>query len=287
MIKKTFILTALLPLAFCNESHAQTMDNPDWTLVWHDEFDTDGRPDPGKWQYENGFVRNREDQWYQADNAWCKNGLLIIEGRKESRPNPWYVEGSAEWQSNRKTFDYTSASLNTRGKFSFLFGRLEVRAKIPVGNGMWPAIWAKGAEMEWPSCGEIDIMECYPFNGEQSILANAAWGNDERYTAVWNTTHTPLSHFTTKDAHWSEQFHVWRMDWDKDFIKIYLDDELLNAVPLSRTVNGTIGNHRNPFHQPQFLLLNLAMGGMSGGTIVDDALPLRYEIDYVRVYQHR
>lgn len=283
MIGKILSVATLLAASFMGVS-AQTLNNDEWKLVWHDEFDTDGQPDQSKWSYENGFVRNNEMQWYQANNAYCRDGLLIIEGRKEQHPNPWYVEGSTDWRNSRKTYDYTSASLITRGKFSFLYGRLEVRAKMPVGHGAWPAIWAKGIEMDWPSCGEIDIMECYPYQGEQRVLANAAWGTDERNVAKWSTTLTPLSHFTSKDACWADQYHVWRMDWDEDFIKIYLDDELLNSVSLDQTVNGKLGQGRNPFHQPQFLLLNLAMGA-TGGKIADELLPMRYEIDYVRVYQ--
>ena len=117
------------------------------------------------------------------------------------------------------------------------------------------------------------------------ILANVAWGDDQRYHAVWNSKRIPYSHFTQRTPDWDQRFHVWRMDWDESAIRLYLDDELLNEVPLSTTVNGRIGNHANPFHRPQYILLNLALGGDNGGTIDDAAFPMRYEIDYVRVYQ--
>ena len=195
----------------------------DWKLVWSDEFNKDGRPDSTMWNYEQGFVRNHEDQWYQPQNAYQQNGLLIIEGRREQRPNPTYREHARYWGQQRKTIDYTSACITTQGKYSFLYGRLEVRARIPVAGGSWPAIWTLGSGMEWPSCGEIDIMEFYRING--------------------------------------------------------------NEVPLASTVNGSIGRHQNPFNSPQYLLLNLALGGDNGGTIDDAAFPMRYEIDYVRVYQ--
>ena len=139
--------------------------------------------------------------------------------------------------------------------------------------------------MEWPSCGEIDIMEFYRINGVPHILANVAWGNDQHYQAVWNSKKTNFTHFIEKDPNWAHHFHTWRMDWDETAIRLYLDDELLNEVPLASTVNGSIGRHQNPFNRPQYLLLNLALGGDNGGTIDDAAFPMRYEIDYVRVYQ--
>jgi hypothetical protein len=154
-----------------------------------------------------------------------------------------------------------------------------------VSGGAWPAIWALGSGMEWPSCGEIDIMEYYRIKGEPHILANAAWGTDWQWNARWNSKAIPFTHFTDKDLAWADKFHIWRMDWDETAIKIYLDDELLNEILLSETVNGTIGKGTNPFRMPQYLLLNLALGGINGGEIDDKGIPMRYEIDYVRVYQ--
>lgn len=257
----------------------------EWKLVWSDEFERVGRPDSTVWNYERGFVRNHEAQWYQSENAFQQDGLLVIEARREQRPNPTFREGSRQWGQQRRTIDYTSACLTTQGKYSFLYGRLEVCARIPTGGGSWPAIWTLGSGMEWPSCGEIDVMEYYRINGVPHILANVAWGDDQRYHAVWNSKRIPYRHFTQRTPDWDQRFHVWRMDWDESAIRLYLDDELLNEVPLSTTVNGRIGNHANPFHRPQYILLNLALGGDNGGTIDDTAFPMRYEIDYVRVYQ--
>lgn len=137
---------------------------------------------------------------------------------------------------------------------------------------------ARGAGMETG-------VEYYRINGVPHILANVAWGNDQRYRAVWNSKRIPYAHFTQRDPDWALRFHVWRMDWDETAIRLYLDDELLNEVSLSSTVNGSIGRYLNPFNRPQFILLNLALGGDNGGTIDDTAFPMRYEIDYVRVYQ--
>ena len=272
---------SLLALAFA----ALSAPAQQWRLVWSDEFNTDGRPDEATWNYEHGFVRNHEDQWYQPENAWQQDGLLIIEARREQRPNPDYRPQSRQWARQRPTIDYTSACLTTAGKRTFLYGRLEVSARIPTGGGAWPAIWTLGSGQPWPSCGEIDLMEYYPVNGEPHILANVAWGNDRPFDAVWNSRKVPFSHFSDRDPSWAQRFHVWRMDWDEQSIRLYLDDELLNEVPLSATVNGTIGHHSNPFNQPQYILLNLALGGDNGGPIDNDALPMRYEIDYVRIYE--
>ena len=259
-----------------------------YRLVWSDEFNGTGKPNPEVWNFEEGFVRNHEDQWYQQDNAYQQNGLLVIECRKEDtpRPNPWYEEGSRQWNKSRKEIRYTSACITTQGKYSFTFGRMEVRARIPVCYGAWPAIWTLGNKYEWPSCGEIDLMEFYRSNGKACIMANAAWGNDKHWDAIWNAKKTPYDHFLEKDPFWASRFHTWRMDWDKDYIRLYLDDELLNEIDLSLTTNGVIGRHENPFHASQYILLNLALGGDNGGWIDDAAFPMRYEIDYVRVWQN-
>lgn len=256
-----------------------------WELVWSEEFSADGEPDTNVWNYERGFVRNHENQWYQKANAWCKDGCLVIEARSEDWPNPMYEPSSPDWRRKRERIACTSASLNTMGKKEFLYGRFEIRAKIPTGPGAWPAIWLLGSGMEWPSCGEIDIMEYYRIGGVPHILANACWGNDRHYDAVWNSKRIPYSHFTEKDPEWADKFHIWRMDWDETAIKIYLDDELLNSIPLSETINGSIGNGTNPFNRPQYLLLNLAMGGDNGGDFSATDLPQQYLIDYVKVYR--
>ena len=279
-IKK--IVNLMMGLSFSLCAFAQD----DWQLVWSDEFNADGPLNSSVWNFEQGYARNEEAQWYQSDNAVCKNGLLIIEARKEqNRKNPLYVSGSNDWRKKREFIDYTSSSVTTAGKKEFLYGRFEIKARIPVAKGAWPAIWTLGSNMEWPSCGEIDIMEYYQIKGTPHILANAAWGTDRQWHAKWDSQATPYSHFTDKDPDWASKFHIWRMDWDEEAIKLYLDDELLNEIPLSSTRNGSIGKGTNPFTKPQYLLLNLAIGGINGGPIDEAALPMKYEIDYVRVYQ--
>ena len=259
----------------------------EYTLVWSDEFDEDGKPNPAYWSFEKGFVRNHELQWYQDDNAYCKDGMLIIEGRREKKPNPLYVKVSnTDWRRSRPFIEYTSSSLKTAGKKEFLYGRFEIRARIPLESVSWPAIWTLGTTMKWPSCGEIDIMEYYRINNEPHLLANVAWGTDERYKAEWRTRAVPFRHFLEKNSNWGKEFHVWRMDWEENSIKLYLDDELLNEVSLNETVNGAWGNYTHPFKQSHYLLLNLALGA-NGGEPDVSAFPMKYEIDYVRVYQKK
>lgn len=280
LYKKCNAFSFIMLFLFILPSSAQ-----EWKLVWSDEFNNTGAPDSSYWNFEQGFVRNEEYQWYQDNNAYCRDGVLVIEGRKEKILNKGYVSGSSNWREARKYAEYTSSSIKTVGKKEFLYGRFEIRAKIPVAGGAWPAIWTLGRDMEWPSCGEIDVMEYYRIQGVPHILANAAWGTENRYQAKWNSKKIPFEHFTKRDPEWASKFHVWRMDWDEEAIKLYLDDELLNEIPLSETFNGSLGNYKNPFKQPHYLLLNLAIGGANGGIPDDSAFPLKYEIDYVRVYQ--
>jgi beta-glucanase (GH16 family) len=254
---------------------------PGMKLVWADEFNTIGKPNPKYWNYEKGFIRNEELQWYQADNAFCANGVLIIEGRREEILNPNYKAKSKSWKTNREFAHYTSASLNTRGLKQWLYGRFEIRARIDTSCGSWPAIWTLGTKNQWPSNGEIDLMEFYRVNGIPTILANAAWGTNQQYVAKWHTERIPYSKFAVNDPNWVKKFHIWRMDWTPKSIQLYLDDVLLNNTPISETINP---DGSNPFTKPQYLLLNLAIGG-NGGDPIKTKFPIRYEIDYARIYQ--
>lgn len=260
-------------------------------LVWADEFNVDGKPNPDFWNYEQGFVRNRERQWYQPENAYCKDGVLVLEARIERKPNPNYEKGSKDWTKEREFIDYTSSSITTSGKKEFKYGRLEVRARIPVGKSAWPAIWTLGSKSgenvyPWPSCGEVDVMEFYRIDGVPTILANAAWGSKgENVKSVWDNAKIPFGEFLKKDPDWASNFHVWRMDWDENFIRIYLDGNLLNEVDLSKTVNGEKGGKINPFRRPHYFLLNLALRPEGADKLDKNAFPMKYEIDYIRFYQ--
>lgn len=265
-------------ILFASNLQAQKKENKKYKLVWSEEFTKDGAVDEDIWNYEIGFKRNKEDQWYQKENAYCKDGLLIIELKKEEKPNPNYKMGSKDWADSRPTIQYTSSSLNTAGKKQWTYGRFEMRAKIPVGSGLWPAFWTLGVDKEWPSNGEIDIMEYYKGN----ILANIANGTTTRWNAEWHNGVKSVASLGGKN--WADKFHVWRMDWDEHEIALYMDDLLLNKVSLDRLVNKD-GTNFNPFKQPHYILVNLALGGINGGTIDEALIPAKYEIDYLRVYQ--
>lgn len=255
-------------------------------LVWADEFDHDGLLDAAWWGYEEGLVRNHEWQYYTPNNAYCHGGVLVLEAVNDTVPNPRYVGPQAPWPGNVEFAPCTSASVNTRGRYEFLYGRLEVRARISDAAGTWPAIWTLGRGLPWPSCGEIDVMECYPLDGVRGLLANEAHGSDKPHDAVWNSTHYPLSQFIAKDPLWLQRFHVWTMDWTPEKIVLAVDGQVLNTADLSKTINGKdAGEGVNPFHRPQYILLDLAIAGQRGGDPDWTLYPQRYEIDYVRVYQ--
>jgi beta-glucanase (GH16 family) len=129
-------------------------------LVWNDEFNNQGKPDSSNWIYENGFVRNQELQWYQPDNAYCANGLLTIEGRKEKVKNPNFITGSTNWETSREYADYSSASIQTRGLCHWLFGRFEIRARIDTACSVWPVIWTLGISKDWSSIGTFLVIYC-------------------------------------------------------------------------------------------------------------------------------
>jgi beta-glucanase (GH16 family) len=264
----------LLQLTLCLSYVLYAQQQPGYKLVWSDEFNKDGAPDPRNWSFEQGLVRNHEAQWYQSENARCKNGILVIEARREKKTNPDYVEGSNDWRKNRKEIGYTSACMITQGKQQWLYGRWEMRGRIDVSPGMWPAWWALGVSGTWPANGEIDMMEYY----RDSLLANVATAATTPYKAHWFTKKKPVN------AEWSSRFHIWRMDWDSTGIALYVDDQLLNKTPMDSLLNRD-GSNSYPFRQPQYMLLNLAIGGDNGGNPDNTSFPRRLEVDYVRVYQ--
>lgn len=280
MNTKAFLLWAVLSATCGLDAYAQNVTDTTggYRLVWADEFNTKGAPDTTNWHFEQGFVRNHEEQWYQTKNAFCKNGLLIIEAQKVHLPNPNYIAGSTNWKTNREFIEYTAASMNTRGLLSWQYGRMVMRARIDIQMGVWPAFWTLGVDKPWPSNGEIDIMEFY----RGMLLANIATGTAAPYKAKWFSKTIPVKDLGGKK--WARKFHIWRMDWDETAISLYMDDVLLNQVELKDLVNQD-GSGFNPFKQPHYMLLNLALGGDNGGDLTNTRFPNRFEVDYVRVYQ--
>ena len=233
-------------------------------LVWSDEFDYTGLPDPQKWDYEKGRVRNREAQYYTVErlkNARVENGKLIITACREE------FEGA----------NYTSASINTRGKYDFTGGRIEVKAKLPQGKGTWPAIWTLGSnirEAGWPACGEIDIMEFVGF--EPDIVYANVHTNDYNHTKKNGRGGKIITERPYED------FHIYAVEWYEDRLDFYFDDQKYFSCPKKGE-----GIGEWPFVNPQYLLINLAIGGAWGGQqgIDDSIFPVEYQVDYVRIYK--
>lgn len=227
------------------------------TLVWSDEFDTPGAPNPSKWGYDLGAGGwgNNELQYYtnRLDNSSVGGGTLKITAKAES------FSGS----------NYTSARLLSKDKFSFKYGKVEARAKLPAGVGTWPAIWMLGSNIgtvSWPACGEIDIME----------------HRGSELNKIFGTLHYPgrsggnADGTTTVISNASTEFHIYTMEWNAGTIKIAVDNNVFFTY---------VNSAASPFNQNFFLILNVAMGGNFGGAVDPAFSNAALEIDYIRVYQ--
>jgi beta-glucanase (GH16 family) len=231
-------------------------------LKWSDEFETAGSPCNENWLYDlgngDGGWGNNESQYYTRENATIEDNILKIKVKKETY----------------RGYSYTSARIKTQNKFSFTYGRVEVRAKLPSGGGTWPAIWMLGDNITtvgWPSCGEIDIME---HTGNNQGITSSAIHNASGYG------NTPYVHHLDRVNDVSTSFHTYGIDWTKDKIDFTVDGVV------HYTYNPTNKTDSNwPFNKPQFIILNVAMGGSLGGAIDTAFEESTMEIDYVRVYQ--
>lgn len=239
-----------------------------WKLVWDDEFDHPGLPDPSRWSFDVGGDGwgNRELQFYTSarrENARVENGHLIIEARHE----PW--QGSA----------YTSARLVSKNKGDWHSGRFEIRARLPGGRGTWPAIWMLPTvwdlgDGEWPDNGEIDIMEHVGY--ELGLIHASTHSRLNQWRKNTQRTATLM----VPDA--TTAFHTYAMEWESDEIRIYIDERLYFT---SRKNGGDWTSW--PFFRNFYLVLNVAVGGDWGGVkgIDASAFPQRMEVDYVRVFE--
>jgi beta-glucanase (GH16 family) len=251
--------------------YTQKMDGKEWTLVWSDEFEGSGLPDTTKWSYNfgNWGWGNNEPQYYTSsriENARLENGTLIIEARKNDDGNEW-----------------TSARLTTQGKESFLYGRIEFRAKVPVTRGTWSAGWLLGDEyrdeLSWPYCGEIDVLECVGFEIDDST------GNGKNHA----TCHTRSYYFKQGNQIGSEiavsamntTFHTYAIEWYPDVIYGFLDGEKYYTYDMNKD------ELEWPFDKAQNIIVNLAIGGGWGGAKgIDESVEShQYILDYVRVYE--
>lgn len=285
-MNKTIVLVASVFYLSCigstKDSKKEPLSDNKWEMIWSEEFNYQGLPDSTKWKNEKGFVRGHELQWYKENslkNCRVEDGNLILEINKEKVENPNYEEGHESWKKNRPFAEYTSASVKTKGLFDFTYGRVEVRAKLPTGRGVWPAIWMLGSnisEVGWPDCGEIDILENVGYD------PNKAHANI--HTKAYNhVIRTNKGDSIEIDAPY-ENYHVFAINWHKDSIEFFVDDQKYFVFH-----NEHKGWETWPFDKPQYLIINLALGGGWAGRygIDDSVFPQKYFIDYVRVYQKR
>lgn len=241
-----------------------------YRLVWQDEFDYEGAPDPAKWEYNLGNHQwaNNELQAYtnSPKNVYVMDGKLHIKAIKEK-------DGERE---------YTSTRLVSHGKRSWQYGYFEFRVKLPKGNGSWPAVWmlsdaiVKGTP--WPRCGEIDIIE--HAGRKQDVLFVSL--HSEKH----NHTKKKEEHYTTFYEHKgvSEEFHIYAMEWTPEYIEFYVDGKSIARYNKSDDKEDQT-ELSWPFDQPFYLILNIAVGGNMGGEVDEESLPYHMEVDYVRVYQ--
>ena len=246
-----------------------SLPNRDFQLVWQDEFDgpAGSSPDVSKWRFDigtgdNGWG-NRELQYYtdRPENISLDGaGNLVITARAES------FQGQP----------FTSARINTQGLFEQAYGRFEVRAKTPFGPGMWPAIWMLGNDIDvvdWPQCGEIDIMELR--GQEPSLIHGSVHGPG--YSAGNSVTET----FTLEAGRFDTDFHVFAIEWGEDFIEYYVDNRLYQRITPESVPGEWVYDH------PFFMILNVAVGGSFVGFPSPDGtrFPQTMVVDYVRVYK--
>jgi len=243
-----------------------------YRLVWSDEFSRAGRPDARRWAYDTQYNRrgwhNQELQYYSArrrGNARVEAGRLIVEARAER------LEGLSDYGGQ----GYSSARLVTRGMARWTYGFFEVRAKLPCVRGTWPAIWmlADGSGARWPDGGEIDLMEQVGHEpGRIHQTVHTAAFNHVSGTQRSAQTHVP-------DA--CGAFHLYQLDWTRERIVMGIDGRA------TFTFGHSDDPRAWPFDGPQYLILDVAVGGTWGGAqgVDDAALPARMEVDYVRVWQ--
>lgn len=243
-----------------------------WTLTWSDEFNgpNDSAPDPAKWTFVtggNGFG-NKELEYYTSrpENAEIEDGNLVITARKEEYTGP---DGVAR--------NYTSARMQTMGKFDQAYGRFEARIKIPYGQGIWPAFWLLGADMptaHWPGAGEIDIME--NIGREPGTVHGTIHGPG------YSGAHGIGAPYALPSGRFADDYHVYAIEWQPNEIRFYVDAHLYETRTPADLPEGTKWVYDHPF----YILLNCAVGGNWPGNPDDSStFPQKMLVDYVRVYK--
>ena len=268
LLSLLLLCSLILPSAAESAVPEYDPDSLNYELVWSDEFDTDGLPDPARWGYNTGGNGwgNGEQQYYMAQgNATVENGILTIELREEKKDNSTY---------------YSSARMLTKNLGDWLYCKIEARAKLPSGRGTWPAIWMLPTDRvygDWPNSGEIDIMEHVGFDPDVVVQSLHTKKNNGG-SCITLSTPVPGAR---------EDFHVYGMEWLPDRIIFSIDGEQTLTYEKPEPAEGEKAFNAWPFDQRMHLLINLAWGGSWGGREGTDknCLPARLEVDYVHVYQ--
>ena len=250
-------------------------DERPWSLVWSDEFDgaNGSSPDASKWTFDigGGGWGNNELETYtnRTQNASLKDGTLIIQALKETYTGPDNIPR-----------DYTSARLKTLGLAQWTYGRVEARMKLPGGQGLWPAFWMLGAniaQVDWPNCGEIDIME--NIGREPSIVYGTIHGPSYSGGSGIGGSFTLPNH-----QRFADDFHVFAVEWEANVIRFYVDNQLY----ATRTPSELPAGANWVFDKPFFILMNVAVGGSwPGNPDSSNVFPQTLIVDYVRVYQRK
>lgn len=285
----SFAILTLLFFSLACFSNSQTPELAGWKLVWSDEFNYTGHPDPTKWGYEEGYVRHNELQYYtvnRLENARVDGHNLLIELRKETPESFLPTSINDQWHR------YTSASVNTRNTASWTYGRFEVMAKMPQGKGTWPAIWFLSPlrtpnipgppRSRGPDGKEVQGAPRGPNNGESSqgeIDLMESWGSHPDLIAVHiHGTKGPTPSITVPVNDMYSKFHLYAMEWHPDHMDFFLDDKKI----LTYTKDPSVGWS---FDHPMYLIMNIACGGPDEPAPDDSKLPQLMTVDYVRVYQ--
>mmetsp|Transcript_61818 Transcript_61818/g.109761 ORF Transcript_61818/g.109761 Transcript_61818/m.109761 type:complete len:814 (-) Transcript_61818:129-2570(-) len=316
----------------CTNGQHASVGIPVWELVWEDDFDSltckkDSkgiyRPNPDVWTHEIGYKRSRERQWYQPDNAECRDGELVITAKRQrdaleaskakpcklknwdnSPPNQvlsdedcalcgpphFKYDGACDLLQNdgsgapacdcSQGAEFTSSALLTRGTKEFSYGLFEIKAKVSSHSGLWPSWWAVGDfdYVPWPKNGEIDILDIF-----QRVAKVAVFHANETGLPSGAVQHAAAR---LVDDKWEERYHIWQLEWDKDKIIIRIDAEDMLELDL-RVADSSLTSWPNPFTNEKnfFMILNLAVGGHSGGEPSYTSFPGEFIVDYIRVYK--
>ena len=285
-----FVICCLLLLASCkdkkkeasiDESNQEEQMSPtslednyqpgsEWNLAWADEFES-GTIDPNNWSFQVEEAGRFNDEWQRytnsSDNAYIENNQLVIKAIHES---------------NEHGMDqYSSARLNTANKQSWKYGKIAARIKLPYGEGIWPAFWMLGANIDenggdtpWPKCGEIDILELYGSKDDGAIEVNLHYANDKGKHASMGAIPYKLA-----TGRFADDFHVFELEWDNEKISWLVDGVQFASFPID-------SEELSEFHKEHFLLLNIAVGGKWSGRPDDTTtFPQYMFVDWVRVYQ--